>query len=278
MKFLRYGPKGHEVPAMIGPDGAILDLSAHVTDFVGDTVSVDSLTALAGLDPATLPVLPAGGRIGCPLADVPNFLCIGLNYGRHAAEVGAEQPLEPVIFSKATSCLAGPFDTLALPAGSEQTDWEVELGMVVGREASNVSREDALSVISAFCIINDVSERDFQLNRGGQWMKGKSAPGFGPVGPWLVTPDEISDPQSLDLSLSVNGQVQQSSNTSDMIFPLVEIIHKLSQYMTLRVGDIIATGTPEGVGVGQTPPRFLRSGDVMDLTIAGLGAQKIPVD
>lgn len=277
MKFLRYGDAGKEVPAMIGPDGVIRDLSAHTADFYGESVSIDNLTRLAALDPADLPVLPEGRRVGCALADVPNFLCVGLNYGRHAAEVGVEQPNEPVLFSKATSCLAGPYDDLHLPAGSTQTDWEIELGMVIGREATNVSVEDALSYVSGFCIVNDISERDYQMNHGGQWMKGKSAPGFGPVGPWLVTMDEVEDPQNLNLSLAVNGVTQQGSNTSDMIFSLSEIIESMSHYMTLRVGDIIATGTPEGVGLGQTPQKFLRKGDVMELQIQGLGHQRITV-
>ncbi len=277
MKFLRYGEAGQEVPAMMGPDGVIRDLSAHTGDFSGEAVSIDNLTRLAALDLESLPVLPDDGRIGCALADVPNFLCVGLNYGRHAAEIGVEQPSEPVLFSKATSCLAGPNDDLYLPAGSTQTDWEIELGMVIGREASNVSVADAMSYVAGFCIVNDVSERDYQMNHGGQWMKGKSAPGFGPVGPWLVTPDDISDPQNLNLSLTVNGVVQQNSNTEDMIFSLAEIIAAMSRYMILRVGDIIATGTPEGVGLGQKPQRFLRSGDVMELHIQGLGQQRVTI-
>ncbi len=274
MKFLRYGPKGQEVPAMIAADGSIRDLSAHVVDFSGESVSVDNLQRLAALDPDILPELAAGGRIGCPLADVPNFFCIGLNYGRHAEEMGMDRPPEPVIFAKASSALAGPYDGIPLPKGSVQTDWEVELGMVIGREACNVSEADALSYVSAFCIVNDVSERDHQLNRGGQWMKGKSAPGFGPVGPWLVTPDAVGDTGNLNLSLSVNGEMQQNSNTSDMIFSLATIISKMSQYMTLRVGDIVATGTPEGVGVGQKPQKFLQSGDLIELRIDGLGEQR----
>ena len=277
MKFLRYGEAGREVPAMIGGDGVIRDLSAHTGDFAGEALGIDNLARLGALDPASLPALPEGGRIGCALADVPNFLCVGLNYGRHAAEIGVPQPEEPVLFSKATSCLAGPYDDLRLPVGSTQTDWEIELGLVIGREARNVSVQEALSYVAGFCIVNDVSERDYQMNHGGQWMKGKSAPGFGPVGPWLVTPDEITDPQNLTLALAVNGKVQQSSNTSDMIFSLAEIIAAMSHYMTLRVGDLIATGTPEGVGLGQTPQKFLRSGDVMDLQIQGLGQQHITV-
>jgi len=200
-----------------------------------------------------------------------------MNYGRHAAELGMEQPLEPVIFSKATSCLSGPYDGIQLPNGSTQTDWEIELGLIIGREACNVSYDDALSYVSAFCIVNDVSERDHQMNRGGQWMKGKSAPTFGPVGPWLVIRDTVDDPQNLGLRLTVNSVVQQESNTSDMIFNLSTIISKISQYMTLRVGDIISTGTPEGVGFGQTPQKFLRVGDVVESQIDGLGQQRLIV-
>jgi 2-keto-4-pentenoate hydratase/2-oxohepta-3-ene-1,7-dioic acid hydratase in catechol pathway len=262
---------------MIDANGVIRDLSAHTGDFAGTALGIDNLARLGALDPAGLPALPEGGRIGCALADVPNFLCVGLNYGRHAAEIGVPQPEEPVLFSKATSCLAGPYDDLRLPVGSTQTDWEIELGMVIGREARNVSVQDALSYVAGFCIVNDVSERDYQMNHGGQWMKGKSAPGFGPVGPWLVTPEDIEDPQNLNLALAVNGMVQQSSNTSDMIFSLAEIIASMSHYMTLRVGDLIATGTPEGVGLGQTPQKFLRRGDILELQIQGLGQQRTAV-
>ena len=277
MKFLRYGQKGREIPAMMDANGAIRDLSALVTDFAGDTASIKTLARLASLDPLSLPELPKGTRIGCPLRDVPNFFCIGLNYARHAAETGATPPAEPLIFSKATSALNGPYDTITLPNGSTHTDWEVELGVVIGREASNVREADALNYVSAYCTVNDVSERDYQKNRGGQWIKGKSAPGFGPVGPWLVTADEVPNPQNLYLKLSVNGEVQQNSNTADMIFPVARIITKMSEYMTLRVGDIIATGTPEGVGAGNRPPKFLKPGDVVELEVEGLGRQRLDV-
>ncbi|MCP5075304.1 MAG: fumarylacetoacetate hydrolase family protein [Rhodobacteraceae bacterium] len=274
MKFLRYGQNGHEIPAMLDANGAIRDLSSHVTDFSGETVSIDSLTALATLDPLSLPELPAGARIGCPLADVPNFFCIGLNYAKHAAETGSKLPPGPMIFNKATSALSGPNDPIPLPNGSTQTDWEVELGFVIGREASNVPEADALNYISAYFTANDVSERDYQKNHGGQFVKGKSAPGFGPIGPWLVTPDEVADPQNLAVQLSVNGEVQQNSNTSDMIFSVAQILSRMSYYMTLRVGDIVITGTPEGVGLGNNPPKFLKPGDLVELTVEGLGSQR----
>ncbi len=277
MKFLRYGPKGHEIPAMLDATGAIRDLSAHVTDFTGDTVSIETLARLSSINPHSLPELPSGARTGCPLADVPNFFCIGLNYAKHAAETGGKLPPDPMIFNKATSALSGPYDPIPLPNGSTQTDWEVELGFVIGREASNVPEADALSYISAYFTANDVSERDYQKNRGGQFVKGKSAPGFGPIGPWLVTPDDVPDPQNLAVRLRVNGVGQQNSNTSDMIFTVAQILSRMSHYMTLRVGDIVITGTPEGVGLGNNPPKFLKPGDVIELEVEGLGHQRLDV-
>ncbi len=277
MKFLRYGPEGQEIPAMLDATGGIRDLSAHVTDLAGDTVSVESLSKLSQLDPATLPLLPEGSRIGACVADTPNFICIGLNYAKHAAEANLPMPPEPVIFSKATSALSGPNDTILLPEGSNGLDWEVELGFVIGRPCSNVSEEDALDYVSGYFTSNDVSERDFQMNRGGQWVKGKSAPTFGPVGPYLVTPDEVRDPQNLAVSTKVNGQVMQNSNTSDMIFSVRNIIATLSRYMDLRVGDLVITGTPEGVGMGMKPPKYLQPGDVVEVEVEGLGAQNATV-
>lgn len=277
MKFLRYGPKGQEIPAMLDATGGIRDLSAHVDDLAGDTVSVETLTQLADLDPAMLPLLPEGARIGACVADTPNFFCIGLNYAKHAAEAGLRIPQEPVIFSKASSALSGPNDPINRPAGSTQLDWEVELGLVIGRPCSNVSEQDALDYVSGYFTSNDVSERDFQIKRGGQWIKGKSAPGFGPVGPYLVTPDEVPDPQKLALSTKVNGKVMQASNTSDMIFSVREIVSTLSRYFDLRVGDLIITGTPEGVGLGMKPPTYLESGDVVEVEVEGLGVQRATV-
>ncbi|MDU8909823.1 fumarylacetoacetate hydrolase family protein [Aestuariicoccus sp. MJ-SS9] len=274
MKLLRYGAVGAEKPGMLDADGNVRDLSAHVTDFAGDSVSIAALDALRGIDPASLPLVENPGRIGSPLASVPNFFCVGLNYAKHAAETGAEPPKEPILFSKATSALSGPNDPVIIPRKSVKSDWEVELGIVIGAETLYVSEADALNHVAGYCIINDVSEREFQIERGGTWMKGKGAPTFGPTGPWLVTADEVPDPQKLDLSLSLNGEVVQSSNTDDMIFSVVEIVSYMSQFMKLVPGDIIATGTPSGVGMGMKPQRFLRPGDVMELEIEGLGKQR----
>ncbi|MGC6485486.1 MAG: fumarylacetoacetate hydrolase family protein [Candidatus Puniceispirillales bacterium] len=274
MKLLRLGEKGHEKPALLDADGTPRDLSGVIGDLGMETVSLDSLAALQDLDAASLPALDPGQRIGAAVCDTPNFHCVGLNYARHADETGMARPTEPVLFSKATSCLGGPNDSIRIPEGSVKTDWEVELGIVIGRDVDRISEDKALSVIAGYCVINDVSERQFQLEQGGQWVKGKSAPGFGPVGPWLVTPDEVDDPQALPVWLSINGEMQQQSNTDDMIFSVAEIIAYMSRYMTLRTGDIIATGTPEGVGLGQKPPRFLKPGDEVRLGIDGLGEQK----
>ncbi|WP_212523333.1 fumarylacetoacetate hydrolase family protein [Actibacterium sp. MT2.3-13A] len=274
MKLLRFGPEGQEKPGILDDRGAVRDLSGRVGDFSGEGVSLEALDALRQIAIDDLPVVENPGRLGSCLADVPNFYCIGLNYAKHAAETGAEPPKEPIIFSKATSALSGPFDPVVIPRGSEKSDWEVELGVVIGRECSYVSEADALSYVAGYCTINDVSERAFQIERGGQWIKGKSAPTFGPTGPYLVTADEVADPQNLNLRLSLNGQVMQDSNTSDMIFGVAEIISYMSQFMMLRPGDIIATGTPSGVGMGLKPQRFLRPGDVMEIEVEGLGAQR----
>jgi 2,4-diketo-3-deoxy-L-fuconate hydrolase len=274
MKLLRFGPAGQERPGILGSDGAVRDLSGRVDDFRGEAVSLEALDKLRQIDIDDLPVVENPGRLGSCLADVPNFYCIGLNYAKHAAETGAEPPKEPIIFSKATSALSGPFDQVVIPRNSQKTDWEVELGVVIGRAASYVSEADALSYVAGYCTINDVSERAFQIERGGQWIKGKSAPTFGPTGPYLVTADEVADPQNLNLRLSLNGQVMQDSNTLDMIFGVAEIISYMSQFMMLRPGDIIATGTPSGVGMGLSPQRFVKPGDVMELEVEGLGAQR----
>jgi len=274
MKLLRVGEKGREKPAAIDQSGQYRDLSSIIPDLAFGTVSCEALEEIRQLDITTLPVLDPGLRIGAAVADTPNFHCVGLNYARHADETGMARPSEPVLFSKATSALAGPNDDIVIPMGSVKTDWEVELGVVIGREASHVAEEKALEYIAGYCVINDVSERQFQLEQGGQWVKGKSAPGFGPTGPWLVTADEIANPQNLRLWLKINGETQQESNTDDMIFSVATIISYMSRYMTLRVGDIIATGTPEGVGLGQKPQRFLKPGDVVSLGIDGLGEQR----
>ncbi len=275
MKLLRYGPEEREKPGCLDADGNIRDLSAYTADFVGASVSLENIEKLKALDPTTLPLVEGDTRIARALSDVPNFFCIGLNYAKHAAETGSKLPPEPLIFNKATSALSDPYGTIQIPRDSKHVDWEVELGVVIGKEASYVSEADALDYVAAYCTINDVSERVFQKHRGGQWVKGKSAPTFGPVGPYLVTRDEIADPQNLKVNCSVNGEMQQDSNTSDMIFGVAQIISAMSQYFTLRVGDIIATGTPEGVGAGKKPQtQFMRDGDVIVTEVEGLGVQR----
>ena len=255
----------------------IRDLTGVATDFEGEGVSLDALEALKGVDLTALPAVEGKPRIGAAVARVETFYAIGLNYAQHAAEAGMEPPKEPILFNKSASCLAGPNDALTLPKGSEKSDWEVELGVVIGKRAQNVSVEEALSYVAGYCVINDVSERAYQIERGGQWTKGKSAPGFGPVGPYLVTADEVPDPQALGLRLSLNGEMVQDNFTSDMIFSVAEIIAHMSEFMALVPGDVIATGTPEGVGMGMKPQRFLRVGDVMELEIDGLGRQRTEV-
>ena len=274
MKLLRYGNKGTEKPGILDANGAVRDLSAHVRDFAGEAVSLDALDAVRKIDVNSLPVVENPGRIGSCLATVPNFFCVGLNYAKHAEETGAEPPKEPIIFSKASSALSGPFDPVIIPKGSEKSDWEVELGVVIGKTCSYVSEADALDYVAGYCTINDMSERSFQIERGGQWIKGKSAPTFGPVGPYLVTADEVADPQNLNVSLNLNGETVQDSNTNDMIFTVAQIISHMSQFMELQAGDIIATGTPSGVGMGMKPQRFLKPGDTMEITVEGLGTQK----
>ena len=277
MKLLRYGPPGGEKPGLLGEDGAIRDISGALGDLAGDTVSLRTLDALRGLDLAHLPVVDGTPRIGACLADAPNIFCIGLNYARHAAETGAKIPAEPILFNKATSSIAGPHDAVTIPRGSTSTDWEIELGVVIGRRVEQVSEAEALSCVAGYCTLNDLSERDWQKDRGGQWVKGKSAPGFCPIGPWLVTADEVPDPQAIPLWLDLNGETMQLSSTADMIFGVAEIIAYMSRFMALRPGDVIATGTPEGVGLGMKPPRYLRPGDMMTCAVEGLGEQRLPV-
>ena len=274
MKLLRLGAFGQEKPAALDADGQYRDLSGHIQDLTPCHMELGELDKLKAIDLNSLPILPADSRIGCPLSDVPNFHCVGLNYARHADETGMARPDEPILFSKATSALAAPNDDIAIPMGAEKVDWEVELGVVIGKTANHVNEADALDYVAGYCTINDVSERAFQLETGGQWVKGKSAPGFGPVGPWIVTPDEIKDPQNLNLWCGINGEMQQNSNTDDMIFSTAHIIAYMSRHMTLRVGDVIATGTPEGVGMGQKPQRWVQKGDVITLGVEGLGEQK----
>lgn len=274
MKLLRFGPVGAEKPGILDSDGKVRDLSGKVGELAGPGVSLEALDAIRALDIDNLPVVEEPGRIGSCLASVPNFFCIGLNYTKHAEETGAQPPKEPIIFSKATSALCGPFDDVILPRDSVKGDWEVELGVVIGKEALYVSEADALDHVAGYCTINDVSEREFQIEKGGQWIKGKSAPTFGPTGPYLVTADEVGDPQKLRVSLDLNGETVQDSNTDDMIFTVAEIISYMSRFMKLVPGDIIATGTPSGVGMGMKPQRFLKPGDVMEIEVEGLGRQR----
>lgn len=273
MKLLRYGPKGQEKPGALDAGGRIRDLSGVTADFAGETVSLGAIEKLRTVDLSAQPIVDGEPRLGSIVATTPNFFCVGLNYARHARETGAEPPKEPILFSKASSALNGPNDDVMIPKDSEQTDWEVELGVVIGAHVEHVSEADALSVVAGYCTINDVSERHFQAHRGGQWIKGKSAPTFGPTGPWLVTADEVPDPQDLAVSLKIDGETMQNSNTNDMIFSVAEIISYMSRFMALQPGDLIATGTPEGVGLGMNPKRFLKPGEVMTVEVAGLGVQ-----
>lgn len=269
MRFVRYGEAGAEQPGVLDADGRVRDLSGVVSDLAGG-----ALAQLPDVDPETLPLVQGAPRLGPPVAGVGKFIGIGLNYSDHAAEAGMEPPTEPIVFMKATSSISGPYDPVMLPRGSEKSDWEVELGVVIGKPAKYVSEAEALDHVAGYCIVNDVSEREFQIERGGQWTKGKGCDTFGPIGPWLVTPDEVGDPQSLDLTLDVNGARAQTGNTASMIFSVAEIISYLSHMMSLQPGDVIATGTPPGVGMGAKPPRYLSEGDVMELTVSGLGHQR----
>ena len=277
MKLLRTGVKGAEKPAVLHGDGTLRDISGLVGDLKGEAVSLASLDAIRASDLDHLPIIEAGGRIGSCLADVPNFHCVGLNYVKHAEETGADIPKEPILFWKATSALSGPNDPIPVPEGSDKLDYEVELGIVIGKPCSHVSEGDALAHVAGFCTINDVSERTFQTARGGQWGKGKSAPGFGPIGPWLVTPDEAGDIANLRVTTKVNGETRQDSTTADMIFDVPTIVSYMSRFMTLRVGDVIATGTPEGVAMGMDPPGWLNPGDVVEVEVEGLGAQRAEI-
>ena len=274
MKLLRYGASGEERPAVLDAAGGIRDVSAHVADWDAAELAGESLRRIGALDPASLPRVDGKPRIGPILKNIGKFIAIGLNYSDHAAESNMPIPKEPIIFMKATSCISGPYDPIRLPRGSKKTDWEVELGVVIGREARYVDRSEALDYVAGYTVINDVSEREYQLERGGTWDKGKGCDSFGPVGPWLVTADEIHDPQNLNLWLEVNGKRMQSGNTRTMIFGVTEIVSYVSQFMTLLPGDLIATGTPPGVGLGHKPePVYLRAGDEVRLGIDQLGSQ-----
>ncbi len=275
MKLLRYGDRGQEKPGMLDGDGRLRDLSGVIADLSGDALIPTSIERLRGVDPESLPLVDGAPRIGPCVGSVGKFICIGLNYADHAAESGLEVPPEPVVFMKATSAIGGPNDDVAIPRGSTKTDWEVELGVVIGAPAKYVSEAEALNHVVGYCVINDYSERDFQIQRAGQWVKGKSADGFGPIGPWLVTADEVPNPQNLHLWLEVDGHRYQNGSTETMIYSVAHVVSYLSQFMSLQPGDIISTGTPPGVGMGQKPqPIYLREGNVVSLGIEGLGEQQ----
>lgn len=274
MKLLRYGLPGQEKPGLLDAEGHVRDLSGHVGDIAGEVLLPDSLSRLRALDITSLPRVTGTPRLGACVSGTGKFICIGLNYSDHAAETGATVPPEPIIFMKATSAMVGPNDTIEIPRNSSKTDWEVELGVVIGKTAKYVDEADAMSHVAGYCVINDVSERAFQAERQGQWTKGKSADTFGPTGPWLVTADEVPDPQALPMWLEVNGHRYQTGSTATMVYGVRYLVSYLSQFMSLQPGDIISTGTPPGVGMGQKPPVYLKQGDVVTLGIEGLGQQR----
>ncbi|WP_368565177.1 fumarylacetoacetate hydrolase family protein [Pseudoxanthomonas sp. UTMC 1351] len=274
MKLLRYGESGREKPGLLDSQGKIRDLSGVVNDIAGYALSADGLAKLRVLDPASLPEVPGTPRLGPPVGQVGKFICVGLNYADHAAESGMAVPEQPVIFMKATTAICGPFDNVIIPRGSEKTDWEVELGVIIGDVARDVPVETAMQHVAGYTVINDISERFFQLEQGGQWVKGKSCDTFGPMGPWLVTRDEVPEPQNLGMRLSVNDHQYQNGSTKTMVFGVATLVSYISRYMTLMPGDVISTGTPPGVGLGQKPPVYLKPGDVMELEIEGLGRQR----
>jgi 2-keto-4-pentenoate hydratase/2-oxohepta-3-ene-1,7-dioic acid hydratase in catechol pathway len=274
MKLLRYGEVGQEKPGLLDDDGRLRDLSNKIDDIAGDVLTPSGLDKLAGIDPSSLPLVEGDPRIGPCVGDVGKFICIGLNYADHAAESGAAVPPEPIMFMKPTSAIVGPNDTVRIPRGSKKTDWEVELGIVIGQTAKYVSEADALSHVAGYCVVNDVSEREFQLERHGTWDKGKCCDTFGPIGPWMVTSDEIADPQALGMWLDVDGHRYQDGSTKTMVYGVAHLVSYLSQFMSLHPGDIIATGTPPGVGMGQKPPVYLKAGQTIRLGIEGLGEQR----
>jgi 2-keto-4-pentenoate hydratase/2-oxohepta-3-ene-1,7-dioic acid hydratase in catechol pathway len=274
MKLLRYGPAGQEKPGLLDDSGTIRDLSGIVPDISGATIGPDMLSRIAATDPGSLPAVSGSPRIGACVANPSKFVCVGLNYSDHAAETGLPIPSEPILFMKAVSCIVGPNDTVVLPKGSTKGDWEVELGIVIGKKAQYVDEASALDHVAGYCVCNDVSERHFQIERQGQWVKGKSADTFGPIGPWLVTRDEVPDTDNLDMFCDVSGVRRQTGSTRTMIFKVPFLVSYISQFMTLLPGDVIATGTPPGVGLGMKPPVYLKPGDEMYLGIAGLGEQR----
>jgi 2-keto-4-pentenoate hydratase/2-oxohepta-3-ene-1,7-dioic acid hydratase in catechol pathway len=274
MKLLRWGPAGAERPGLLDDAGIARDLTGLVPDIGGAVLSDAGLAMLRGIDAATLPLVPEGSRLGPCVAGTGKFICIGLNYSDHAAETGATVPPEPIIFMKATSAICGPDDPIIIPRGSEKTDWEVELGVVIGTRAKYVSEAEALNHVAGYCVVNDVSERAFQAERAGQWTKGKSCDNFGQTGPWLVTRDRVADPQNLGMWLTLNGKTMQNGSTKTMVYGVAHLVSYLSQFFTLHPGDIISTGTPPGVGLGMKPPMYLKPGDVVELGIEGLGQQR----
>jgi len=274
MKLLRPGLSGAETPGLLHTDGTIRDLTGLVPDIGGHVLSDAGIAMLRGIDASTLPIVPSGTRLGPCVAGTGKLICIGLNYSDHAAETGATVPPEPIIFMKATSAICGPNDPIIIPRGSEKTDWEVELAVIIGTRAKYVTEAEALKHVAGYAVTNDVSERAYQIERSGQWTKGKSCDNFGQIGPWLVTRDEVANPQDLPMWLTVNGKTYQNGSTKTMVYGVAHLVSYLSQFMTLHPGDVISTGTPPGVGLGQKPPHYLKAGDVVELGIAGLGQQR----
>ena len=274
MKLLRYGPKGKEKPGILDQHGKIRSLAKVIKDLDGEAISPAGLAKLRKVNVAKLPLVPGKPRIGSCIANPQKFIAIGLNYSDHAAESGMTVPPEPIVFTKQVSCLSGPNDTVTIPPKSEKSDWEVELGVIIGRKAKNIKQADAMKHVAGYCVVNDLSEREFQIERHGQWTKGKGYDTFGPVGPWLVTRDEVKDPQNLDMWLELNGKRMQTGNTATMVYGVAYLVAYLSQFFTLHPGDIITTGTPPGVGMGMKPPQYLKPGDKMVISIEGLGVQR----
>jgi len=277
MKLVRFGSPGAEKPGLIDANGAVRDLSGHIPDFTGATLSPASLDRLRAIDPQSLPLAPAGMRLGAPVAGTRSFIAIGLNYADHARETGQEIPAEPILFNKLANCIVGPNDDIMYPRDSDRMDWEVEIAFVIGTRARYVDEKDAMAHIAGYCLCNDVSERRFQVKRAGQWVKGKSAETFGPLGPWLATPDEIADVQNLAMSLDVNGERKQTGSTSTMIFSIPFLLAYITQFMVLEPGDVVTTGTPPGVGSAKKPPEYLKAGDELVLRVEGLGEQRSKV-
>lgn len=274
MKLVRFGPMGREKPGLVDKHGTIRDVSVHVDDFAGEALAAESLDRLRALDLASLPVVPQGVRLGPPVARPWSFIAVGLNYADHAKETGQDIPSEPILFNKLGNTVSGPFDDVMIPRGAEKVDWELEFAFVIGKRAAYVDESDAMDYVAGYTICNDVSERAFQTQGNGQWIKGKGCRTFGPLGPWLVTTDEMPDPQSLSMSLKVNGELRQKGTTSTMIFSIPYLVAYITKFMVLEAGDVVTTGTPPGVGAGMKPPRFLAPGDVMELAIDGLGVQR----